>query len=45
MALASSPHLGRIQSMNINGNGLPLTGPTADALRRRFGDRVSFSVG
>ncbi len=45
MALAASPYLGHIQTMNIRGNGLPSTGPTADALRRRFGDRVAFSVG
>jgi uncharacterized protein (TIGR02996 family) len=45
MALAASPNLRHIQSMNIRGNGFPSTGSTADALRRRFGDRVAFSVG
>jgi uncharacterized protein (TIGR02996 family) len=44
MALAASPYLHHIQSMNICGNDFPSTGPAADALRRRFGDRVAFTV-
>jgi uncharacterized protein (TIGR02996 family) len=44
MALAASPYLHHIQSMNIRGNDFHSTGPAAGALRRRFGDRVAFTV-
>jgi uncharacterized protein (TIGR02996 family) len=44
MALAASPYLHHIQSMNIRGNDFPSIGPAADALRRRFGDRIAFTV-